>query len=150
MKIRDTLEIFQVPLSGSSSDIDIAQNKSVEQVTVDIWKCMANSIEGMLTFTTDTPEEHKNGDVSILYIQAKAVIRDGKQDISYKFYEKEVSNKKVIMERSGITIKIKLETLGNEVFRRLHNCEREIEIDEMTRILNTFMIKMANSGYDQG
>ena len=43
------------------------------------------------------------------------------QDIEYIFYEKGVSNIKVIMEKSAIAKRVKMETVSNEVYRRVYN-----------------------------
>ena len=90
-------------------DDDLVKGRTQEEGTVEAWKSMANSINPMLEFTTDTPMEHSNGYVPMLDFQVKAVtLEDGKQDLVYKFYEKDVSNMKVIMERIAIGTKIKM------------------------------------------
>ena len=60
-----------------------------------------------------------DGDIinqSEIIVNAKDYPEDG-QGIT----EKEISNDLIIMERSAIRKKVKIETTGNKVFRRLYN-----------------------------
>ena len=62
---------------------DREKGRTVEEVTTEIWKEMANSINRMLRFTVDSPSNHKSGYVPILDIQARAVTdSEGRQDIN--------------------------------------------------------------------
>ena len=50
---------------------------------------------------------------------------------------------------SAMPITKKIEYLGQEVFRRLHNTEKEINDEEKVDMMNQFMLKLKRSGYSE-
>ena len=49
------------------------------------------------------------------------------------------------MEKSALSMRMKMETLGNEVFRRLYNTRSENEDRLMGEIVSKLMLKMRSS-----
>ena len=107
-------------------------------------------MDPMVQFTVDAPWDHSSGYVPILDVQAKPITtQDGEQDVEYLFYEKGISNTKILMERSAMSTRVKMETTSNEVFRRIYNTDRKVDNEVKVEILNRYMVKMKMSGYNQ-
>ena len=69
--------------------------------------------------------------------------------IYYTFYEKPTKSPFVVSKSSAMPIAKKIECLGQEVFRRLHNMKRELDVEEKNKVLNDFMVKLKVSGYNE-
>ena len=69
--------------------------------------------------------------------------------IYYIFYEKPTKNQYVISKDSAMPINKKIQTLGQEIFRRLHNTKAEIDWEVKVRILEKFMAEVKASGYTE-
>ena len=69
--------------------------------------------------------------------------------IFYTFYEKTTKSPFVISKTSAMPISKKIECLGQEVFRRLHNVKKELHEEEKVVVLNDFMVKLKMSGYSK-
>merc|ERR1711973_238211 len=68
--------------------------------------------------------------------------------IDYKFYEKPISSRYVMMRESAMSARVKMNTLTQEVIRRLRNTRASLDWDEFKApILTEFCKKMARSGY---
>ena len=72
--------------------------------------------------------------------------REDENKIYYIFYEKPTKSDYVMSKRSAMPLSKKIEYLGQEVFRRLHNSKPEIKCEEKLNIMNKFMIKLKISG----
>ena len=70
--------------------------------------------------------------------------------IDYLFFEKEIACKFVMMRDSAMSARVKMNTLTQEVIRRLRNTRASLDWDEFkVPILTEFCKKMARSGYPQ-
>ena len=58
-------------------------------------------------------------------------------------------SKKVIEFGSAMAIKSKIQILAQEIIRRNRNTSRRATVEERTRIIDSFMIKLLNSGYSE-
>ena len=114
--------------------------------TMIVIRDIANSIEPMITVTTDVPSNHDDGKVPMLDVK---VWLESNKEIFYQFYEKPTKNRYVISKDSAMPISKKIDTLSQEVFRRLHNTKKEISWSVKTDILNKFMSELKASGYSQ-
>ena len=65
-----------------------------------------------------------------------------KQEIQDKFYEKEMVSRLVLMERSALPIKIKIQIMALEVVRRLRNTHSKERKEEIYKVLSKFMAKL--------
>ena len=89
---------------------------------------MANSISTSLTFKGDIPENHEDGTLPMLdFCTWSETDNKGKTIIQQKFYEKPCASNMVIEERSAQPHKVKINTLSQEVIRRLKNTGRTMK-----------------------
>ena len=77
------------------------------------------------------------------------VRRNVEGKIEHVFFEKSMTNKKVIQMKSAMAIKSKIATLSQEIIRRLMNTSRSVEKEEKMTIVKLFMKKLMASGYDR-
>ena len=69
----------------------------------------------------------------------------------YRFYEKLISSKYVMMQSSAMSAKVKMNTLMHEVIRRLRNTRVALQWEDyQAPMLTMFCKKMARSGYHRG
>ena len=105
-----------------------------------------------IRLTSDLPEKHKNGKCPVLDI---AVWKDnsgegGAAKVRYTFFEKEVSAPTVFHAKAAYSWRSKIVTLSEELRRRFRNTDRLHSRQEITDIVERFLIKLATSGYDRG
>ena len=67
--------------------------------------------------------------------------------ITYKYYEKPMNSKYVILESSAMAHNPKMQSLSQEVHRRLSRTDELTSQTEKDRILDAFCDKMLKSGY---
>ena len=108
---------------------------------------VANSIFDYIQFTVDCPSNHQTGWMPLLGSQVR-VAEDN--TIDYIFFEKEIACKYVMMRESAMSTRVKMNTLTQEVIRRLRNTRASLDWDEFKApILTEFCKKMARSGYPE-
>ena len=134
-------------------DQDRTTGRTAVEVTMDCMRQAANSVFSWLCFTMDTPEHHDSQMVPVLDIQmwvrhpGEVEQGLGSDVLSWTFYEKECSMRKVLRASSALTWGSKIVTLGMEVFRRLRNTSRQVCKESRFEIVETFIRKMRRSGY---
>ena len=69
--------------------------------------------------------------------------------VRFEYYEKPIASKVVIHKKSAISWTVKRSTLVSEVYRRLYNCDPQVEWQERTEYVNHLVIKMWRSGYSE-
>ena len=82
------------------------QEKTEEEITMNIIKDIADSMDEMIKFEIDYPGNHKSGKIPILDIQA-SMNKEKENKIEFEFYEKPTKNKFVILSDSAIPSKQK-------------------------------------------
>ena len=108
---------------------------------------IGNTIFSFLQFTIDCPSEHNSGWMPLLATEVK-VAEDN--TIDYRFYEKPISSKYVMMRNSAMSARVKMNTLTQEVIRRLRNTRTTLPwADFQAPILTKFSKKMKRSGYSE-
>ena len=107
---------------------------------------IANSIDDMIVMTADVPTNHGKNRVPMLDVEVWIDEIDNKA--YYSFYEKETKSPYVVSKGSAMPISKKIECMGQEVFRRLHNTKIEIHGKEILDIMNRFMMNLKISGYN--
>ena len=107
-------------------------------------------MEEMIELTADFPSNYERGRVPILDMEVW-MERDsrGVSKIRWAFYEKKMKNKFVMMKTSAVGMKAKRRTLVQEVVRRMRNCDRGTELEEIGEVLSKFSQKMRDSGYEE-
>ena len=106
---------------------------------------VANDIDPMIKMTIDFPSNYADKKVPMLDIK----VWKEEQIIYYQFYEKPTKNRFVISKDSAMPISKKIDTLSNEVFRRLHNTKHELEWQVKVEILEKYMAELMASGYTE-
>ena len=135
---------------------DEEKNENDDVRTMREIKKISNSILPFIKFEEIVASQCKAGKVPMLDFQVwkeeKEVEKDGerkvKTEIKFEFYEKDVSSKTVVMEKSTIPIKTKISTLSQEVLRRMRNTSRNVKKERREEILTEFMKKLKRSGYN--
>ena len=107
---------------------------------------VAQSIDGMIKFTYDIPENYKDGKLPVLDVTVNINKLEGNR-IDFEFYEKPTKNKRVILEDAAIPPNQKRTILTQECLRRLRNTKLELGEGVRIKHLNNFMLKLKNSGY---
>ena len=108
---------------------------------------VANSIFDYIQFTVDCPSNHASGWMPLLATQVRVT---DDNTIDYKFFEKEIASKYVMMRNSAMSARVKMNCLTQEVIRRLRNTRESLDWDEIKApILTNFCKKMARSGYPE-
>ena len=133
---------------------DLASGRSKEEITMEAWAGMASSIIPGLKFTTDFPANNSNGWVPMLDFELWKVEEQDpnspgvtRQALRYNFFEKKVTNPRVMGKSSAMPHSMKMATLTQEGVRRLCNTSRELEPEEKCRTLSLYMRKLQLSGY---
>ena len=96
----------------------------------------------------DCPSTNISGWMPLLAAEVR-VAEDNTTD--YLFYEKPISSRYVMMRNSAMPSKVKMNTLTQEVIRRLRNTRVTLPwAEHQAPALTKFSKKMARSGYPQG
>ena len=106
---------------------------------------IANSVSDFIELTVDSPSRHETGWMPILDLQVQV----SNNDITYKFYKKEVSHHLLMLERSALPVKMKRNSLVQEGIRRLRNTKRELDWSVKSEILSEFSFALYMSGYSE-
>ena len=143
-------------ISPEEATKDIETDRKRDSITMEAWKCMASSIIPGLDFTVDFCSKNDNGTVAMLDFQMWKVTMDdpnspGKtmESLKYTFFEKEMSNPKVMDAASALPHKVKIATLTQEGVRRLCNTSRSLNNEHKCKILSRYLRKLQISGYSQ-
>ena len=75
--------------------------KTDEEVTMEIIKEVAESVDPMIQFTVDLPGNYENGKFPVLDVQA-GINKENQNKIEFEFFEKTTKNNKVILSDSAI------------------------------------------------
>ena len=134
--------ILEVDQEKKISDAE----KSDEEITMEVVREVADSVDEMIKFTVDYPGNHKSGKMPVLDVQA-GLNKEKDNKIEFEFYEKPTRNKRVILSDSAIPSKQKRTILTQECLRRLRNTQLDLGKEVQTKHLNQFMLKLKNSGY---
>ena len=135
---------------------DLETGKPRDQITMEAWGSMASSIIPGVDFTVEFASKSPNATVAMLDFQLwKEKIPNPEnpgttmETLRYKFYEKPMTNPKVLDSSSAMPHKVKVATLTQEGVRRLCNTSRELDTSQKCQILSQFMRKLQISGYNQ-
>ena len=122
--------------------------KSDEEVTMEVIRDIAGSVDSMITFTYDIPGNYSNGKMPALdLIVSINQAKDNRAE--YELYEKPSKNSRVILANSALSSASKRTILTQECLRRLRNTKVELSEETKIKHLNDFMLKLKNSGYNR-
>ena len=124
------------------------EGKSEDEITMDIVRQVAESVDPNIKFEVDVPSFHEDKKIAVLDL--KIGLNEEKENrIDFEFYEKPTKNPKVILAESAINASSKRTILTQECLRRIRNTKIELGNSVRNEHLNRFMIKMKNSGYNK-
>ena len=72
---------------------------------------------------------------------------DGRRNLRYEFYEKEMNSKYCILERSAMPEQSKISSLTQDLIRRMINTDEKVEQPKRNEIVEVFIEKLRSSGY---
>ena len=113
--------------------------------TAKILQEIANTIEGGIKVTYDTPENNISGKLPVLDLEVW--VHDNV--ISHSFYKKSVSSEFTILKRSALSESTKTNTTFIECLRRIGNCSQDIPWSIVSQYVSQYMNSMRISGYSQ-
>ena len=105
-------------------------NKNDGDVLMEIIVEVAQSIDGIIKFTYDIPENHTSGRLPVLDVDVN-INKKEENRVDFQFFEKPTKNKRVILENSALPANQKRTILTQECLRRLLNTK--IELGEEVR-----------------
>ena len=117
-------------------------NRDDEDVTMEVVVDIAESIDGMIKFTYEIPD-NKSGKLAVLDV-AVNINKAESNRLDYEFYEKPTKNKRVILEDAALPSNQKRTILTQECLRRHRNTKLELGEEVRVKHLNDFMLKMKN------
>ena len=126
---------------------DLEKGVSHSKVTLDGLLGMANSINPSLHFKGDIPEYHEDSTLPMLDFCTWIDSSSSKPLIKHKFYEKPCASNMVIEASSSQPHKVKINTLSQEVIRRMKNTGRDVDWNIRAEIIFDLKLKMLRSGY---
>ena len=124
--------------------IEEDEEKGEDARTMEVIQKIANDINGMIQLTIDAPSKHEDGKMPVLDLK---VWLSSDKEIEYIFYEKPMKSMLVIGKESALPFNIKMKSLTQEVFKRLHNTRMTQMEGHRTLILTKFLAKLKASGY---
>ena len=106
-----------------------------------------NSVNKDLVFTCELPEDFKDNKLPtldfLLWLDKNGILH-------HSYFQKLMKTRLVIMERSAMGDKQRHSILANELIRRLSNTDHEEnDIEETTRIIESFTQQLKSSGYNR-
>ena len=132
-------------------DQDRNQGRTHDSVTTQVLVEMANSVDPNITFTGEGADDHEGGRVPMLDLKVwRSVGPGGEELLRHCYYEKPITSKMMVMAKSALPMKTKMTVLAQEIIRRMRNTSPKLPVSMRVSILNTMMVKMRSSGYDQG
>ena len=145
-------QVFKFSLTQFREDVRLNENDDVR--TAKLILEVLNSLEHDLKFTTEVVSDFPSMTLPTLdfqmWPQEGTNNTTGKTytSIKYKFYEKEMGSKLVMLETSAASWQSKVSSLTNEVTRRLLTTSEDLPDKEKMEILETYCTKLKRSGYN--
>ena len=124
------------------------EEKSDDDITMEIVRQVAELVNPMIKFTVDVPSYHEDNKIAVLDLEIK-MNQEEAYRIDYEYFEKPTKNPKILMAESAINANSKRTILTQECLRRIRNTKVELGDGVRNGHLNRFMIKMKNSGYNK-
>ena len=101
-------------------------------------------IRDYLSFTVESGEEFEGGWLPTLDVN---LLVDKANTVQFKFYEKTTCSKKTVQIDSAMEEDSKIQTVSNDLVRRLCNTRETMGPEEQRRVVDGYRQKLVNSGY---
>ena len=111
--------------------------------TMCILRDIVNHLDDDIQTTIDAPSLHSNRRLPVLDLEVFVI----KNQISFSFFKKPMSNPRVNLYRSAVSNRVKRDTLIQDGYRRMNNCSPDISDTEKFDILSQYMNSLRISGY---
>ena len=111
------------------------KSTSGELRTKELIKNTRSGLESFLEFTVESGEEFDNGWLPTLDTSLKVGERN---QILYRFFEKETSSSRTVQKRSAMEENSKHQVLANDLVRRLCNSMEQLGEEERRRIIDGY------------
>ena len=120
------------------------QDMSPTERTKKILHATMSNLEDFLNFTMETENEFPNGWLPTLDTELK-MMADNR--VEYRFFEKPMSSNMGVQRLSAMEKNAKIQTLSNDLTRRLLNTSETLGIKERIMVVNQYSQKLVNSGF---
>ena len=111
--------------------------------TANVLRDIMNSVFTNLNFTMEIGEDFSDGRLPTLdtnlWISNCCVM--------YKYFEKPMSTKKVIMRSSALSENTKISSLSQDMVRRMKTTSEKLDMKEKVGVIDNYAKKLVNSGY---
>ena len=101
-------------------------------------------VEKYLKFTVESGEDYEGGWLPTLDLNLKV---NKANLIEFKFFEKDTCSKKTVHKDSAMEENSKIQTVSNDLVRRLCNTRQSMGAEEQQKVVDQYGQKLANSGY---
>ena len=120
------------------------QGESKNGMMARICRDAMNDVNSDLQFTVEVPEDFESERLPTLDFSLWMV--DGL--LTHTYFQKEMKTPYVLMERSAMSAKQRIEIMSNEATRRLSNIDHEnLGAEEQIKVLEQLTQELRNSGY---
>ena len=123
------------------------EGKTRTQKTAEIFKVVMNMMSEDLTFTVETCEDFENMKLPTLDLDLWVEATPHCPQLYYSFYEKKISNPRVIMATGAMDWSSQRAILAQETIRRMENTSLNLDRSVRNNILNEYCRKLARSSY---
>ena len=103
----------------------------------------------MIKWEEDYQEKHKDNKLPVLDVKMFKDVTDKKEVIKYDFYQKEVSDKRVMSAHSAMPVRMKYSALVEELGRRFRNTSPSLVDVREKSLVEEFNLRMAQSDHSQ-
>ena len=110
---------------------------------------VANGIHKWIQFTGVSAGDSDTGEIPMLDFQLRVEHLSEGETVRFRYYEKPCTSDRVLAMDSAMSMKQKVQSLSNEILRRLRNTDRMTAQEEKAATLKILMLKLSRSGYPQ-
>ena len=138
-ELEEKLEIVE-------DQVENDQEKEIDEITMNVFGAIANSIEPNIEVEVDYPSKYEDKMMPIL--DMKMAINN-ENEVEYMFYRKPQSNKFTMLARSALSSRVKRATMSNDALRRLLCCSPNLDEHKRVEVMEEFARMLKRSGYSQ-
>ena len=113
--------------------------------TAEVLGAMMNTISSQVKITTETKDDFTSGTLPTLDTQ---IWMENELSL-YKFYEKPMTNKRVLSRQTAMGENSKIASLTQEVIRRCRNTCHLLPQTDKNEVLDQFTVKLISSGHSR-
>ena len=133
----------KVIIDEQLKELPETDDERLARVLLDI----ANDVLPCIQMEADWPSKNRDGRLPILDMK---VWMDKEGTILYTHYEKPMSNRSIVSNRSAHPASCKRSVHTQEVIRRILNCSKRLDWEKETApIVSDYMLRMRKAGYNE-